>query len=338
MHFRSFAAVILCAAVAACSPGYQAGSQARFGLVTDVGGLGDQSFNDSAYAGLVAAGRRFHARVQVLQSRSAPDYQPNLSVFATQHYDTIVAVGFLMANDLAEVAQRWPDRHFAIVDAVVDRPNVASITFKEQDGSFLAGALAAMVTKTKTIGFLGGIDVPLLRKFEVGYAAGAREIDPSVRVLVKYIGSFDDAAAGKELTDVLYDAHADVVYTAAGKGGLGAIEAAKSRAGDYVIGVDSDQDGLAPGKVLTSMVKHVDVAVINVCRASVQGRPMRGHIELGLREGAVGLTDFRYTRGVVGPAMRRRLATLRRAIVAGRIDVPATREELATFKPIGLSL
>jgi basic membrane protein A len=335
--FRIFAAVILCGAVAACSQGASAGSHLRFGLVTDVGGLGDQSFNDSAYSGLQRAARLFHAGTVVLQSRSAPDYQPNVSVFAAQDYDAIIAVGFLMADDLAEVAQRWPDRHFAIIDAVVDRPNVASITFKEEDGSFLAGALAAMVSKTKTIAVLGGIDIPLLRKFEAGYAAGAREIDPSVRVLVKYVGSFDDVAAGKELAGVLYGAHADVVYTAAGKAGLGAIDAVRTRTGDYVIGVDSDQDGLAPGKILTSMVKHVDVAVVAVCRAAARGRPMHGHLELGLREGAIGLTDFRYTRAVVRPSMRRRLAILRRAIVAGRIHVPSTREDLATFKPIALS-
>jgi basic membrane protein A len=308
----------------------------RFGLVADIGGLGDQSFNDGAYAGLLAAGKHLHARVQVLESRSAPEYQPNLTVFAVERFNAIVAVGFLMATDLAEVARRFPQRNFAIIDAVVNQPNVASVTFKEEDGSFLAGALAAMVSKTKTIGFLGGIDIPLIRKFEAGYMAGAREVDPSVRVLVKYVGSFDDVASGKELTDVLFTGNADVVFAAAGKGGLGAIEAVKEKSTDYVIGVDSDQDALAPGRILTSMVKHVDVAVERVCAAVAAGSPMRGHFELGLRDGAIGVTDFRYTRGIVDAGMRARLAAYRIAIINGKITVPSTREELERFKPITL--
>jgi hypothetical protein len=134
-----------------------------------------------------------------------------------------------MAKDLNEVASRFPQRHFAIIDAVVDQPNVASVTFKEEDGSFLAGAAAAMVSKTRQIAFLGGIDIPLLRKFEVGFTAGAREIDPNIKVAVKYVGSFDDAAAGKELSGVLFDQGADIVFVAAGKAGIGAIDQVKTR-------------------------------------------------------------------------------------------------------------
>jgi basic membrane protein A len=329
------AAALLCMLLLGCSHAPAAGGL-RFGLVTDVGGLGDQSFNDSAYAGLLRAGRLYRARVQVLQSRSAPDYQPNLSVFAQQGFNEIIAVGFLMANDLSEVARRTPNRNFAIIDAVIGLPNVASVTFKEEDGSFLAGALAAMVSTTHRIAFLGGIDIPLIRKFEAGFTAGAREIDPATVVLVKYVGSFDDVASGKELADVLYDQRADIIFTAAGKAGLGAFEAVKSRQGDYVIGVDADQDDLVPGKVLTSMVKHTDVAVITVCGAVAAGRPMHGHLELGLRDGAIGLTDFHYTRSVVDGARRRRLSMLRYAIINGKIQPPANREELERFKPIPL--
>lgn len=328
------AALALCA-VSGCAAS-ASGPRLQFGLVTDVGGLGDQSFNDSAFRGLQEAGRRFDARIAVLDSRSAPDYQPSLAALANGGYAEVVAVGFLMADDLAEVARRHPRGHFAIVDAVVDAPNIASVTFKDQDGSFLAGALAAQVSRTRTVAFLGGIDIPLLRQFEAGFTAGAREIDPRIRVLVKYVGSFDDVASGKELADVLYDQGADVVFAAAGKAGLGAIEAARERPRDYAIGVDSDQDGLAPGKVLTSMVKRVDVAVLRICAAAAAGHPPHGHLELGLREGGVGLTDFRYTRALVGPAIRARLERLRQAIVAGRLRVPATRPELARFRPIPL--
>jgi basic membrane protein A len=239
-----------------------------------------------------------------------------------------------MARDVDEVATRFPHRNFAIIDAVVDEPNVASLTFREQEGSFLAGAAAAMATKTKTIAFIGGIDIPLLRKFEAGYAAGARQIDPDITVLVKYVGSFDDPAAGKEIAGVLLDQHADVIYIAAGKAGLGAIEQIKVRPGTYAIGVDVDQDGLAPGKILTSMVKRVDVGVLKLARIAATGNVPTGHIELGLKDGAIGLTSFKYTRDALTPAQFHELSLLRTAVIDGKIVPPSTREALAAFKPV----
>jgi basic membrane protein A len=313
------------------------GGQARIGMVTDVGGLGDRSFNDSAYAGLLAAKESLHAEIAVLQSRSASDYQPNLTVLANKEFDLIFAIGFLMAKDVDEVAARFPMRRFAIIDAVVDQPNVASVTFKEEDGSFLAGAAAAMASTTHHIAFLGGVDIPLLRKFEAGYAGGAREIDPTIKVDVKYVGSFDDAAAGKELSGVLFDGGADVVFVAAGKAGIGAIDQVKTRSNDYIIGVDSDQDALAPGKVLTSMIKRVDVGVFRLAQEAVAQKLPSGHLVLGLKEDGVGLTAFKYTRNVMTPARIAKIAQLKAAIIAGTIKPPATREALAAFKPIPLS-
>ncbi len=331
-------AALLGAAASACShpKGIAEGGNLRLAMVTDTGGLGDRSFNDGAYRGLTDAKSQLHADIAVLQSRSAADYQPNLTVLANKVYDEIFAVGFLMARDVDEVASRFPTRSFAIIDAVVDQPNVASLTFREQEGSFLAGVAAAFATKTKTIAFVGGIDIPLLRKFEAGFAAGARQIDPDVRVLVKYIGSFDDPAAGKEIAGVLLDQHADVVYIAAGKAGLGAIEQIKDRSGVYAIGVDVDQDGLVPGKILTSMIKRVDVGVLNLARRAATGKTPSGHIELGLKDGAIGLTGFKYTRSALTPAQFRELDALRAAIIAGAIVPPTTREELASFKPVVL--
>ncbi|HTJ25519.1 MAG TPA: BMP family ABC transporter substrate-binding protein [Candidatus Limnocylindria bacterium] len=321
---------------AGCAPDPVPKGMLKVGMVTDVGGLGDRSFNDSAYAGLQRAKRDLHVWTTVLQSRSAADYAVNMGVLANKEYDEIFAIGFLMAKDVTDVSERYPSRHFGIIDAVVDEPNVTSVTFKEEEGSFLAGALAAMTTKTKTIAFLGGIDIPLLRKFEAGFTAGAREVDPNVKVLVKYVGSFEDVASGKELAGVLYDQGADIVYVAAGKAGLGAIDQAKARSGAYVIGVDSNQDALAPGKILTSMVKRVDVGVFRVAQEAVLHKRYLRHLVLGLKEGGVGLTDFRYTRSVVTPDKIATLNRLKAAIIAGKIVVPSTREGLASFTRVPL--
>ncbi len=305
-------------------------------MVTDVGGLGDHSYNDAAYAGLLEAQRRFGVRIAVMQSQSVPDFGSMLTTLAGDGFDETFAVGYQMQNDLRETARRFPQRHFSLVDAVLDAPNVTSLTFREEEGSFLAGALAAMTTTTHRLGFLGGVDVPLIRKFEAGYVAGAREIDPHITVLVKYVGDFTDVPTASELTGVMLNEGADIVYEAAGKAGLGTIEAVRGRSGDYAIGVNSDQDDIAPGKVLTSMLKRVDVAVFRQSQLAAERRPRPQRLSFGLKEGGVGLTDFRYTRNVVTPA---KIAILRRitaAIVRGTIVVPVTREAAAVFTPVPL--
>lgn len=311
--------------------------QLTLAMVTDVGGLGDKSFNDSAYRGLLRSQRVLDAYVKVLQSKSAADYQPNLTVLSEARFNMIYAIGFLMSDDLGQVAKQFPDRQYAIIDAIVPNPNVVSVTFKEEDGSFLAGAIAAMVSTTHHIAFIGGQDIPLIRKFEAGYIAGAREIDPSIRIDVKYAGSFDDVPAGKELANLLFNGGADIIYTAAGKVGLGAIDSVRTRPnGYYIIGVDNDQDALAPGKILTSMVKHVDVAVFDIAKGILDHHPLHGHVVLGLADGGISLSDFKYTRSAVSAADFARLKTLRQAIVSGRITVPDTREALAAWKPVPL--
>jgi basic membrane protein A len=161
-------------------------------------------------------------------------------------------------------------------------------------------------------------------------------VNPNVKVLVKYVGSFEDVASGKELAGVMYDAGADVIFVAAGKSGLGAIDETRARSGVYAIGVDSDQDALAPGKILTSMVKHVDVAVFKIAEEAQAQKIPAGNVEFGLKDDGVGLTDFRYTKRQIGAANIAKIAALRAAIVAGKIVPPATREQLATFKPVKL--
>jgi basic membrane protein A len=304
------------------------------GMVTDVGGLGDKSFNDSAYRGLTLAKERLGVSTAVLQSRAVTDYEPNLAALAQQGDRLIFAIGFLMHDALNDVAPRFPRTHFAIIDSVVDQPNVTSVTFREEESSFLAGVLAALVSKTGTLGFLGGIPSPLIEKFQAGFTAGVRAVRPHDRVLVKYTGSFDDVAAGREYAALLFDQGADIVYAAAGKCGLGAIDEVKQRPrGDYIIGVDSDQDGLAPGRVLTSALKHVDRAVFDLARDAVRGRIPTGHLILGLREGGVGLSDMRYTRRLLPPGALATVDRYRSAIIAGRLHVPSSMAQLAAFHP-----
>lgn len=340
LRSAAFAAALFL--VAACAGNAPSGKSSqptgsnsvKIAMVTDIGGLGDKSFNDSANRGLLQAQAKLGASVSVLQSRAFADYEPNLSALAEQGNDLIFAIGFLMHDSLDAVAPRYPSAHFAIIDSVVDRPNVASVTFKEEESSFLAGVAAALVSKKKTVGFLGGIDSPLIEKFLAGYEAGAATANPKVRVIVKYTGSFDDVAAGKEYESLLAQEGADVVYAAAGKCGLGAIDEVRTLpAGNYVIGVDSDQDALAPGKVLTSALKHVDEAVYSLAAAAAKGKFPHGHIVLGLKQGGVGLTSMQFTKGLLPPDGAQEIEFYRRAIAAGKLTAPSTPAELAAFHP-----
>ena len=308
----------------------------RLGMVTDAGGIDDESLNASAYAGLRRAKTKLGADIDLLQSRSPADYEANLSVLSNEGFDEVFAIGSSMEPEVARIAHNFPKRHFAIVDAVVDEPNVSSITFREQEGSFLAGALAAMMSKTHRLGFLGGSDAPLLGKFEAGYIAGARQIDPAARVAVRYAGSFDDVAAGKKAAAHLYDGGADVLYVAAGKSALGAIDETRARPGVYAIVVDSDQDALAPGKVLASVLERVDVAVFDIAEETQSQKLPAGRIDFGLANGGVALTTFAFTKKAIGAARLERLARLREAVIEHKIVPPSTRDALAAFKPVKL--
>jgi basic membrane protein A len=344
LHLRQIIVLlVILTAFAGCSGGSSpngapsAGAGPRLAMVTDIGGLGDKSFNDSAHRGLTNAASKLHATVTVLQSHAFTDYEPNLSTLAQQHNDLIVAVGYLMHDALDSVAARFPSSHFAIIDSVVDRPNVTSVTFKEEESSFLAGVAAALASKKHVVAFLGGIDSPLIEKFYAGYEAGVESANPFVKVLVKYTGSFDDVAAGKEYASLLFQQGADVIYVAAGKCGLGAIDEVKAMpAGNFIIGVDSDQDGLAPGKVLTSALKHVDNAVYQLAVGVAAGKSPAGHLVLGLKEGGVGITDMPYTRKSLPRDGFTILDGYRHMIMDGGLLVPSTPAELATFKrPVG---
>lgn len=309
------------------------GDKLKVGLVFDSGGRGDKSFNDSAYAGLEKAKNELGIEESTIDSQNEKDYETNIEELAEQGCGLVVAVGLTQGNALKSVAAKYPDTKFAIVDGVVDAPNVRSLNFTEEQGSFLAGYAAALASKTHKIGFVGGMSFDLIKKFEVGYTAGAKTADPNVTVLpARYTGSWDDVAIGKVAAKVLFGNGADVVYHAAGRCGLGVIDAAKD-AGKWAIGVDSDQDDVAPGHVLTSMVKHVDTAVFETVKDVKDGTFKPGIKAYDLAVGGVGLTDFRHSKDVLGPEGLKKIEEITKEVSSGAIKVPATPAELKSFQP-----
>ncbi|CEK14298.1 BMP family lipoprotein [Chthonomonas calidirosea] len=307
-------------------------------LVLDVGGPDDRSFNQSAINGLKCAQQKLHLSPDSLkwvESHSPSDYQTNLTNMARQGYKVVFAVGYAMEDALKQVAPQFPNTKFAIIDDPGPHlPNCAGLVFKEQEGSFLAGFLAASVSRTKKIGFVGGQQIPLIEKFEAGYRAGAETADPSVKVTATYTGDWNDVLKGRSQAEQQFAAGDDIIYHAAGKAGLGVIEAAKARGpGYFAIGVDQDQDYLAPGRVLTSMVKHVDRAVCDTIQRVVANRFTPGEHIYGLKEGGVGLSEMRYTKQLIPPAVLKKLAIIQQMIIEGKIVPPTSLAQLKTFRP-----
>lgn len=307
----------------------------RVGLVFDIGGRGDKSFNDSAYRGLERAERDLGIRFQYLEPAEGADRETGLREYASRGFDLVIGTGFMFSDDIAKMAREFPQVKFACVDYTLKqdaegRPlplpeNLVGLKFREEEGSFLAGAAAALVSRSGVLGFVGGMDIPLIHKFEAGYRAGARHVRPSTEVLVGYAGvtanAFKDPAKGKELATSMYGRGADVVFHASGTTGLGVFEAAREQ-GALAIGVDSDQYDEAPGHILTSMVKDVDVAVYETIRSVQAGSFTGGIREFGLREDGVRVVRDARNAEVFPDAVHARVAALADSIASGWITVP----------------
>ncbi len=311
---------------AGCSAKAAAPPRPQIAFIAGAGGFGDHGFNDAVRSALTTCAKQTEAAVATAVPASDADIEPKLVLYATEKYDTVIGVGYGEAPALATVARRFEGTHFALIDAVVDLPNVQSITFDEAQGAFLAGALAAYVSKTHHVAFIGGADVPLLQRSEAGFVAGARYADPSVRTTVRYLTSFTDSAPAAGAARTALADGADIVFVVAGPAGLAAIDTVAHHARAYAIGADTDQDGLAPGKVLTSVVKRAGNAALRACVESAGGKSESGHRVLGLAEDGIGLTGFTYTRGTIGSTTIARVERIRAAIVAGRIRVPEKRQ------------
>ena len=313
---------------------------ARVGLVFDVGGRGDKSFNDAAYAGLARAERELGVAVRYLEPSGSEDRESALRLFAAQGVDLVIGVGFIFSSDVDEVARAYPNVHFACIDYFAGPggipPNVAALAFREEEGSFLVGGAAGLLSKTRHVGFVGGMTGPLIRKFEAGYEAGVKATCPSCVVHAAYAGNTPDAyrdpAKGKALAIAQIASGADVVYHASGATGHGVFEAARE-AKALAIGVDADQHDEMPGTVVTSMVKRADVAVFETIRAVVEKRFKPGMQVFGLAEGGVDWVHEGPHADGVPPEVKARVEALRADVASGRTSVPSDFRSGAAHLP-----
>lgn len=308
------------------------------GVVFDVGGRGDKSFNDGAYLGAERAMRELGARVRFIEPGEGTDREAGLRLLAAEGMDLVIGVGFIFSDDLTQLSAEYPGVRFAGVDyappvdaagnVIPPPPNLAGLRFREEEGSFLVGALAALVGNSRRLGFIGGMDFPLIHKFEAGYRAGVNAVCPDCQVVAQYAGvtpeAFRNPGRGQELALSQYQSGVNVIFHASGSTGLGVFEAARRR-GKLAIGVDSDQQPEAPGFILTSMVKRVDEAVYGAVKSVQDGTFQSGIFQLGLAEHGVDYVYDEHNRSMIPDSVRARVEALRAEIIAGRIKVPSAR-------------
>lgn len=317
-------------------------------MVTDTGGVDDKSFNQSAWEGLQAWGEEHglekgQGGYDYAQSEDDSDYLPNFSRLIKNDFDLVFGVGFLLQDAVEEIASQQSDKHFAIIDTVAEGDNVASLTFAEHEGSFLAGVAAANKTKTNKVGFLGGVDSDLINKFEVGFVAGVKSVDPDIEVQVQYAEDFNAVDKGKLIASNMYNSDIDIIYHAAGNTGNGVFAQAKDiKRNDpdreiWVIGVDRDQydEGLNEDKsasvTLTSMVKRVDISVQQVTNMAMEGNFPGGEtLVFGLEEDGISIADT--NEDAYTDEIRSAVEEWEEKIRNGEVDIPKTHAELKEFE------
>ena len=302
--------------------------RARVGLVFDVGGRGDKSFNDAAFLGVSRAEKALDVEASYLEPASTEDREAALRLFAARDFDLVIGVGFIFSSDIDAVARAYPGTRFAGVDYAPGSKgipdNVAALAFREEEGSFLVGAVAGLMSKSHHVGFVGGMTGPLIRKFEIGYAQGVKASCPSCVVHAAYAGptpdAFRDPAKGKALANAQIAAGSDVVYHAAGATGHGVFEAAAD-AHTLAIGVDADQYDEMPGTVVTSMIKRGDVAVFDIVKATIDGTFHGGMNVFGLEEAGVDYVHEGPHATHIPEVVKAKVESLRADIIAKRIVV-----------------
>jgi basic membrane protein A len=315
------------------------GCTIKVGIVFDIGGKNDRSFNAAAWEGVQRAQKDMNICLYDVEPGNPMSIEPAMRAFAERNFDLVIGVGFAQGPIMQKVATDYPNIKFAIVDGVIfeadgktPKSNVASLVFREHEGSYLVGMIAASKNKTGTIGFLGGMDIPLIHKFETGYEEGARSVNPKITILQNYVGVTDSAwnnpGKGKELALGQIDHGADVIFTAAGNSGLGAFDAVEQygknpqgEANKFVIGVDSNQNMVKPGFVLTSMVKRVDNAVYDVVKEILEGKFEGGFHVFGLDKDGVAYAMDDNNKALIPPDVIQRVEESKQKIVAGEIKV-----------------
>lgn len=294
------------------------------GLIIDLGGKFDKSFNEAAYNGAKRWVEETGGSYVETELQSEAQREQNMRKMAERGANPIVVLGFANASTLEKVAPDYPDTKFAIVDMVVDAPNVKSIVYAEHEGSYLVGMLAAMASKTGTVGFVGGMDIPLIRRFACGYEQGAKYVNADIEVYQNMTGTtpsaWNDPTKGAELAKSQFDRGADVVFAAAGGTGIGVYQAAKDN-GKYAIGVDSNQNHLHPGTMLTSMLKRVDVAAYKTFKSAEDGSWKPGIQVLGLAEGGVDWALDEHNKDLITADMKAMVEKVKADIIAGKIVV-----------------
>ncbi len=311
----------------------------KVGIVFDIGGKNDRSFNAAAWQGVKRAEKDFEIVLRDVEPGNPTSIEPAMRAFAEKGYDLIIGVGFAQGPIMQKVATDYPNIKFAIIDGVIfeadgktPKQNVASLVFREHEGSYLVGMIAAAKSKTGVLGFVGGMDIPLIHRFAEGYEEGARSVNPNIVVYKNYCGVTDGAwnnpGKGKELAISQIEKKADVIFTAAGNSGLGAFDAVEQygkndsgEANKFVIGVDSNQNGVKPGFVLTSMEKRVDNAVYDVVKEVLGGKFNGGFHVFGLDKDGVGYALDDFNKPLISPEILSRVDAAKKKIVSGEIKV-----------------
>jgi basic membrane protein A and related proteins len=321
---RWYGSLVALIAVAALGAAAYAQTAIKPAIVYANGGKFDKSFNEGVSNGAKKFSDETKIAVVDFEPANETQFEQAQRRFAQRGQDPIIAVGFSQAVALEKVAKEFPNIHFTIIDMMVDLPNVQSVLFKEQEGSFLVGVLAALASKSGKIGFVGGMDIPLIRRFQCGFEQGVKYANPNAEVIANMTGTtpaaWNDPGRGAELAKGQFDRGVDVVYAAAGNTGTGVLQAAKDR-GKYAIGVDSNQNYLHPGTMLTSMTKRVDLAAYQSFKAAQAGTWKGGVQVLGLKEGGVDWALDQYNEKLVTPEMKAKVEQAKADIIAGKIVV-----------------
>ena len=293
-------------------------------VIFDMGGKFDKSFNEGVYNGMEKFKKDTGVDYRSFEITNVTQREQVIRKMAQRANNPVLGIGFAQGPSIDKVAGEFPKTSFAIIDMVVDKPNVKSIVFKEQEGSFLVGMLAAMASKTNKVGFVGGMDIPLIRRFACGYEQGAKYINEKIETFENMTGStpsaWNDPSRGGELAKGQFDKGVDVIFAAAGGTGVGVYQAAKD-AGKLAIGVDSNQNHLHPGTMLTSMVKRVDVAAYEVMKSAKEGTFKAGIESLGLAENGVGWALDEHNKGLITDEMKKAVKQAKADIISGKIKV-----------------